>query len=433
MRSYNRIRYEETPQATWITLARPDELNLVDDVLFDELRHAFLRATQDTERSVVVFRGTGRIFSGGGNLESMGTAAVARGLVLEEQIRMQEHVFEEYPIFGMIENCPKTTIAALNGDAFGAGLDLALLCDLVIATSDAKLVFAPARWGLCDTPNATRLARRIGMGRAKDLLFTGRPVRAAEALEMGLVNRLCPRAGFDEAVADYVDAVLQTSPAARRLMKKVMHRELAPMLPTEHIEAALGPDFAAGMRAFAAGEPPPWTSRALAEQAGIAKEDMSAARIPSPSGLDGRRPPYTPIVWRLAEFTNLDKSPDATDKETGGSIWKIWNLDYHRELHALYAVVHPGHRTGAHTHPDANHYTAVIRGTALVWMEGQMLRLRQGDVVNIPVGALHDFGADLSGDCWVIDLTSPAFDPELMIYDPSRELEIAEAFAAALR
>ncbi|MGH9035001.1 MAG: enoyl-CoA hydratase-related protein [Acidimicrobiia bacterium] len=433
MRSYLRIRYEETPQAVWITLARPDELNLVDDVLLEELRHAFLRATQDPDRSVVVLRGSGRMFSGGGNLESMGTAAAARGFTLEEQVRMQEHVLEEYPIFGAIENCPKTTIAALNGDAFGAGLDLALLCDLVISVSEAKFVFAPARWGLCDTPNASRLARRIGMGRAKDLLFTGRPVRAAEAMDMGLVNRLCPRARFDEAIADYVDAVLQTSPEARRLMKRVMHRELAPLVPTEHIEGALGADFAAGMRAFAAKQPAPWTSGQLARQAGLSDEEARAARVPSTSGLDGRRPPYTPLVWRLRDFTTLDKTPDVVDPESGGSIWKIWNLDYHRELHALYAVVHPGHRTGAHTHPDANHYTCVIRGTALVWMEGQMLRLRQGDVVNIPIGVLHDFGADLSGDCWVIDLTSPAFDPELMAYDPSRELEIAEAFARALR
>ena len=432
MRTYIRIRYEETPQAIWITLARPAELNLVDDVLFDELRHAFLRATMDDERSVVVLRGTGKVFSGGGNLESMGTAAAARGFVLEEQIRMQEHVLEEYPIYDAIVNCPKTTIAALNGDAFGAGLDIALMCDLVIAVSDAKLVFAPARWGLCDSPNATRLAQRIGMSRAKDLLFTSRPVRAAEAMDMGLVNRLCPRASFDEAIADYVDAVLQTSPLARKLMKQVMHRELAPLLPAEHIEAALGRDFSLGMQAFAKGEAPPWTSGRLSEAAGLSAEVARAARIPSSSGLDGHQPPYTPLVWRINDFKTLDKRPDAVDKESGGRNWKIWNLSYKRELHALYAVVHPGNRTGAHTHPDANHYTAVIRGTALVWMEGEMLRLRQGDVVNIPVGALHDFGADLSGDCWVIDLTSPAFDPELMIYDPARELEIAEAFAKAL-
>ncbi|HVW32494.1 MAG TPA: enoyl-CoA hydratase/isomerase family protein, partial [Acidimicrobiia bacterium] len=317
MRSYIRIRYEETPQAVWITLARPDELNLVDDVLFDELRHAFLRATMDDERSVVVLRGTGRVFSGGGNLESMGTAAAARGFVLEEQVRMQEHVLEEYPIYDAIVNCPKTTIAALNGDAFGAGLDIALMCDLVIAVSDAKLVFAPARWGLCDSPNATRLARRIGLGRAKDLLFTSRPVRAAEAVEMGLVNRLCPRATFDEAIADYVDAVLTTSPLARRLMKQVMHRELAPLIPTEHIEAALGRDFSLGMQAFAAGRPPPWTPGEVARAAGLSPEAARAGRIPSPSGLDGHRGPYTPLVWRLEEFRTLDKRPDAVDKESG--------------------------------------------------------------------------------------------------------------------
>ena len=139
-----------------------------------------------------------------------------------------------------------------------------------------------------------------------------------------------------------------------------------------------------------------------------------------------------PRSWHLADFEGLSKEPDHVDPQTGGRLWKIWNLGATAEMLALYAVVHPGNRTGAHTHPDANHYTCVIRGTALVWMEGEMLRLSPGDVVNIPIGALHDFGADLSGDCWVIDLTSPAFDPELMAYDPSRDLEIAEAFAKAL-
>ncbi|MEW6472848.1 MAG: cupin domain-containing protein [Actinomycetota bacterium] len=140
-----------------------------------------------------------------------------------------------------------------------------------------------------------------------------------------------------------------------------------------------------------------------------------------------------PRSWHLSDFESLTKDPDHVDPQTGGKLWKIWNLGATADMLALYAVVHPGNRTGAHTHPDANHYTAVVKGTALVWIEGTMVTLSAGDVINIPVGVLHDFGADASGDCWVIDITSPPFDPEKMAFDPSREDEIAQAFAAALQ
>jgi quercetin dioxygenase-like cupin family protein len=139
-----------------------------------------------------------------------------------------------------------------------------------------------------------------------------------------------------------------------------------------------------------------------------------------------------PRSWHLSDFEGLSKEPDHVDPQTGGRLWKIWNLGATAEMLALYAVVHPGNRTGAHTHPDANHYTAVVKGTALVWIEGTMVTLGPGDVINIPVNALHDFGADPSGDCWVIDITSPPFDPEKMAFDPSREDEIAKAFAEAM-
>ena len=142
---------------------------------------------------------------------------------------------------------------------------------------------------------------------------------------------------------------------------------------------------------------------------------------------------FTVRSWQLSDFETLTREPDHVDPQTGGSLWKIWNLGATAEMLALYAVVHPGNRTGAHTHPDANHYTAVVKGTAHVWIEGTMVTLEAGDVINIPMNTLHDFGAGTGGDCWVIDITSPPFDPEKMAYDPGREDEIAQAFAAALQ
>jgi quercetin dioxygenase-like cupin family protein len=142
---------------------------------------------------------------------------------------------------------------------------------------------------------------------------------------------------------------------------------------------------------------------------------------------------YVPSTWRLSEFKSDDApTPDAIDPQTDGKLWQIWNVARNDVIDVLYARVFSGNRTGAHTHPDANHYTCIIEGTAIVWMEGTMLTLECGDVVNIPVGVLHDFGADTTGDCWVVDLTSPPFDPEKMQFQPEREEEIAAAFAAAM-
>lgn len=140
---------------------------------------------------------------------------------------------------------------------------------------------------------------------------------------------------------------------------------------------------------------------------------------------------YKPNVWHLKDLQK--KEPDMVDPQTGGKLWGIFNLAQTDTIHALYGHVLKANRTGAHTHPDANHYTAIVNGTALVWMEGTMLRLGPGDVVNIPTGVLHDFGADSDEDVWVIDLTTPPFDPAKMQFDDSREEEIKKAFAKEMK
>lgn len=426
MRRYERITYETTPYAIWITLARPKELNLVDDVLFDELYDAFIRARLDTEHSVVVLRGSGKMFSGGGNLKADIAKAALEGFSEDFAVTMYEHTAAEYPVFNAIENCPKTVIAAVNGTAFGAAVVLIQLCDLIISVRDAKFIFAPPKWGLADTPDAARLAARVGIGRAKDLLFTARELAAEEAYQIGLVNRLCDREGFDAAVLAYVEAVLNAAPNARRLMKGIMNRQLPAISHTEHFETAVGEEFREGVRAFTKKEPAPWTAEALSRH----------AMLPSPTVFEtakekGEPKAYVPKVWRLEDLQK-GQLPDAVDPQTNGALWEIWNMAQTDEIHALYGHVFKGNRTGAHTHPDANHYTAVVKGTALVWMEGTMLRLEPGDVVNIPTGVLHDFGADSDEDVWVVDLTSPPFDPQKMNFDPSREEEIKAAFEKAM-
>lgn len=424
MAEFERITYETTPYAVWITLARPAELNLVDEELFAELGDAFLRAGREQQRSVVVLQGSGKLFSGGGNLSSEIAQAVREGFSEELLADMHRHVHAEYPVFRAIEDCPKTTIAALNGSAYGAAVDLVMMCDLVIAARGAVISFAPAKWGLCDAPNAGRLAQRVGLGRAKDLLFTAREVNVEEAEQIGLVNRVCESDSFDDAVLSYVEEVLETAPTARRLMKQVMHRALPPFSPEEHYQSAVGDEFRAGVRAFSEKRPAPWTALELARGA-LRSSPTAVSRTSDTDGHKSAKSP--PATWNLTRF-KLD--PPAPQAEDPGK-WRVWRVSRSEKIDVIYFNVHRRTRTGAHIHPDANHYTLVLEGEAFVWMEGTMVRLDAGDVVNIPIGVLHDFGAGPDAECWGLDLTNPPWDPTLMQYRSERQVEIDESFEKA--
>ncbi len=261
------VLYETTPEAIWITLNRPDTMNLIDEEVFQLLTEAFIRARFDEERSVVVFRSSGRMFSAGGNLgEGQELIDLAKkGFSERLATVMYEHVHGDYPAFFAIESCPKTVICAMNGSAYGAGAVLVLLCDMVIAARGAKLSIAPGKWGVADTVSAVRLVPRIGLARAKDLIFTARAVPAEELLAMGVINRVCELDDLDAQVLQYVDDVRTVSPSARELTKSVMHRNLPGFAVEEHYRSAIGPDFFAGLDAFSMKKPPPWAPQGATE------------------------------------------------------------------------------------------------------------------------------------------------------------------------
>jgi quercetin dioxygenase-like cupin family protein len=142
---------------------------------------------------------------------------------------------------------------------------------------------------------------------------------------------------------------------------------------------------------------------------------------------------FVPKVWKLDELIGgTGLAPTNKDPQTGGTLWKTWLLERTDHIDVVYANVSGGNRTGIHIHPDTNHYTCIIKGIAVVWMDGTMLELHPGDVVNIPINVLHNFGAKKGHDVWLTDLTSPPWDPTLMIFKPEREAEIAEVMNSAL-
>jgi len=171
-----------------ITLNRPDKRNAVDGAVAAELREAFARFEADDTLRVAVLTGAGGNFCAGADLTAVGDPARRNELDLEGG--------GSGPMGPTRMALSKPLIAAVNGYAVAGGLELALLADLRVADDDAVFGVFCRRWGVPLIDGGTvRLPRIVGMGRALDMILSGRPVGAAEALGMGLVNRVTPPGG----------------------------------------------------------------------------------------------------------------------------------------------------------------------------------------------------------------------------------------------
>ncbi|MGH2785105.1 MAG: enoyl-CoA hydratase/isomerase family protein [Actinomycetota bacterium] len=190
-----KVRYEVDGAVALVTIDRPDVLNAIDQDVFFGLRDAAERAGADPDVRAVVLTGEGRAFSSGLDT-SLFASGIGGGSPLTLDIAALQHCFTAY------ETIPKPTIAAIGGLALGGGIQLAAACDLRVAADDAELAVYEIRWGIIpDLGGTQRLPRLIGLGRAKELVMTGRKIGAEEALAWGLVNRVVARDRLlDEAI-----------------------------------------------------------------------------------------------------------------------------------------------------------------------------------------------------------------------------------------
>jgi enoyl-CoA hydratase len=187
-----KVLTDQQGPVTVVTLNRPETRNAVDRETAGQLAEAFRRFDQDDSRSIAILTGAGGSFCSGADLK-----AIAR----REANRVEQG--GDGPMGPTRMVLGKPVIAAIEGHAVAGGLELALWCDLRVAAEDAVLGVFCRRWGVPLVDGGTvRLPRLVGHGRAMDLILTGREVGAAEALAMGLVNRITPPgAALDTALA----------------------------------------------------------------------------------------------------------------------------------------------------------------------------------------------------------------------------------------
>lgn len=196
--SYKCLQYGFSDGIATLTLNRPERLNALGDTLRDDLYEAITKAAGDPAVRVIVITGAGRGFCSGGDVKSMNDrvqGATEAAPVADKYAPLRDRI-----VLAM-RDCPKPIIAAVNGPAAGAGMNLALACDLRIASTAAKFSQAFVKRGLHPDWGGTYfLPRVVGVAKACELIFTGESIDAATALELGIVSKVvAPESLMDEA------------------------------------------------------------------------------------------------------------------------------------------------------------------------------------------------------------------------------------------
>ena len=200
-----------------IRLDRPERLNAVNPALADALPLALHDATRDDAVRAVVITGSGRAFCAGLDLSEPVDLGATRADRLDAYFWVGRWVQS-------ITQCPKPVVAAINGVAAGAGLGLALACDIRLISASATCTAGYVRRGLSpDAGVSWFLPRIVGHARAMDILLTGRDISAAEAERIGLVSSVTADADFTGQVADYAALLADGPPIALALTKRLVH------------------------------------------------------------------------------------------------------------------------------------------------------------------------------------------------------------------
>jgi enoyl-CoA hydratase len=220
--TYEQVAYETRGPVAVISLARPGKRNAQSRQLLDELDDALAAATRDDAVRVIVFAGQGEHFSAGHDLKE---AQESRAdFTVEERWAYEEMRYYDYAF--RIWDCPKPTIASVQGACIAAGFMVANMCDLIVASDDA--VFADPVVRTLGASAVELLVHPwvLGARRAKEILFTGDRFTAAEALAWGMVNRVVARAELESATMTLADRIAETPAFALRLVKRSINRTL---------------------------------------------------------------------------------------------------------------------------------------------------------------------------------------------------------------
>lgn len=215
MNNYQNILVEKSNQLAYIIINLPDQRNPLSKETLGEMKDALVRLKDDKEINCIIFTGQGdKSFAAGADISQL---QKREPLDVFTPGGMQE-------IYDYIEAYDKPTIAMINGFALGGGCELAMACDIRIASTNAKFGLPELNLGIIPSAGGTqRMARLIGKGKAVDLILTGKIITAEEAERIGLVSETVPLGELKEAVEKTAVQILSKGPLAVKLAKMAIH------------------------------------------------------------------------------------------------------------------------------------------------------------------------------------------------------------------
>jgi len=251
------------PGVGLVTMDRPDVFNAFDEAMIQELDAAFALLSSDESVRVIVLAGNGKHFSAGADLQWMQRAAAAnREWNVADARRFAA-------MLSRIEECPKPTVARIQGAALGGGVGLACACDIAIASMQAVFAVSEARFGILPAVIGPYVVNAVGRRQARRLALTTTRIGAEEALRIGLAQQVVAPDRLDAAVDAAVADLLQAGPSAQREIKTLFSQlEMGPVtnqvreLTAQTIARVRGTDEAReGFAAFLGKRPAAWVPR----------------------------------------------------------------------------------------------------------------------------------------------------------------------------
>lgn len=231
---YRHLNVEKSEGIATVTINRPEVRNALNAETWREIRAVIRELAGDDDVKVAIFTGSGdKAFASGADIN-----------VLKQRTMVEALEGESQAILAELEDFSKPTIAAINGYCLGGGCELAMACDIRIAAESARLGQPEVNIGIIPGAGGTqRLARLVGLGKAKELILTGDIIDAQEALRIGLVNKVVPDDQLMAAARDMARKIMAKGPLAVRLAKTVVNVSLSTDLHTglllERISEAL--------------------------------------------------------------------------------------------------------------------------------------------------------------------------------------------------
>ena len=251
------IEYYTSNSLAWITLNRPEKRNALSRELIASIYDAFAKATNDNNVRVVVLSGNGSAFCAGMDLDELRSTIGSESNIIWDDAQKLSQLYQR------IYDCPKPTIAAVNGAAVAGGAGLMTVCDLAISVPTAKFGYPEVRRGLVAAMVMPHLLRHVGERTARWLLLTGELINATEAERVGLINRVVEAESLHLTVEAIANTLIEGGPQALATTKSLLRRCSTQALSVEELASAsaeprLTTECHDGLTAFFEKRPPPW-------------------------------------------------------------------------------------------------------------------------------------------------------------------------------